>query len=98
MYETKISELNYEITQMKVDLIEKDNRIEELENILHQNNIALPEEKIVLEQKQEEILQKQVVRWFSLIFVAFRWFSLISCVGGGGEGGSHKSSVFEMDG
>ena len=56
---------------MKVDLIEKENRIEELERILRQNNIALPEEKIVSEQKQEEILQKQVV-CFSINFFHFR--------------------------
>ena len=88
MYETKISELNYEITQMKVDLIEKENRIEELERILRQNNIALPEEKIVSEQKQEEILQKQVVCFFINFFI----------LGGRRERGCNKSCVFEMDG
>ena len=50
-----------EITHMKVDIVEKDNRIEELESILRQHNIPLPEEKEISEQKKEELLQKQIV-------------------------------------
>lgn len=60
-YETRISELTSEITHMKVEMVGKDNRIEELELTLRQNNIPLPEEKELTEQKQEELLQKQVV-------------------------------------
>ena len=60
-YETKISELTSDITHMKVDMVEKDNRIDELENILRQNSIPLPEEQEITEQRKEELLQKQVV-------------------------------------
>ena len=60
-YETRISELTSEITHLKVDMVERDNRIEELENILRQNNIPLPEEREITEQRKEELLQKQVV-------------------------------------
>lgn len=63
-YETRISELTSEITHLKVEIVEKDNRIEELEKSLHEHNIPLPEEKLITEQKKEEMLQKQVVVYF----------------------------------
>lgn len=45
-----------------MDVIQKDNRIEELQEILRANHIPLPEEREMTERKQEELLQKQAVR------------------------------------
>ena len=87
-YETKLSELNTELTEVKVELMKNQERVAELTALLHENKIPLPEEKIVIQEKKEEReKQKKVIVSVSA-----------HTLGGGGEGGDDEGRHAEVDG
>lgn len=60
-YEKKLSELNAELTEVKVQLLKNQQRVAELTTLLHEHKIPLPEERAILEEKKEEREKKKKV-------------------------------------
>ena len=60
-YEKKLSELNAELTEAKVQLLKNQQRVAELTTLLHEHKIPLPEERAILEEKKEEREKKKKV-------------------------------------
>lgn len=60
-YEKKLSELNAELTEVKVELLKNQQRVTELTTLLHDHKIPLPEERAILEEKKIEQKKKKKV-------------------------------------
>ena len=60
-YEKKLSELNAELTEVKVELLKNQQRVTELTTLLHDHKIPLPEERAILEEKKIELKKKKKV-------------------------------------